>query len=357
MIKSKQKVFKKVKDLEEEEEEIEDKDHSNDDDDDDEDDVEEQEKDDDENENDDEEDDEEEEEEDDDEDHQQIVSNLKADVVDYAKEIEQSGVIYISRLPPFMKPQKVRHLFSEYGEVRRIYLTPERKSMRKARLASGGSRSDKYLDGWIEFADKRIAKAVALSLNNTQLGGKRRSMYYDMIWNVKYLSGFKWHQLTEKIAYDRAVREQRLQHEISAVKRETTAYMKNSTQAQKLEAMRRAREKRVAAQSDSRMPSSNSTSSSSNTSSSKISTTTTTTPSNASNHVSLSSDSKPRTFATTIRQRPVVRSSMGVFDASLLAHVVPQSASSSHRTKRTNPTHSQDKSKKIRNKSIPVFIS
>jgi ESF2/ABP1 family protein len=38
---------------------------------------------------------------------------------------EQTGVIYISRIPPFMKPIKLRHYFSAYGTVGRIYLQAE----------------------------------------------------------------------------------------------------------------------------------------------------------------------------------------------------------------------------------------
>ena len=35
------------------------------------------------------------------------------------------GIIYLSRIPPYMKPLKVRQMFSEYGEVGRIFLQPE----------------------------------------------------------------------------------------------------------------------------------------------------------------------------------------------------------------------------------------
>lgn len=35
------------------------------------------------------------------------------------------GVVYLSRVPPFMKPHKLRHLLSPYGSVGRIYLQPE----------------------------------------------------------------------------------------------------------------------------------------------------------------------------------------------------------------------------------------
>ena len=38
---------------------------------------------------------------------------------------EKAGVVYISRIPPGMRPTKVRHLMSAYGEVGRIYLQPE----------------------------------------------------------------------------------------------------------------------------------------------------------------------------------------------------------------------------------------
>ena len=35
------------------------------------------------------------------------------------------GIIYLSRIPPYMKPLKVRQIFSEYGEVGRVFLQPE----------------------------------------------------------------------------------------------------------------------------------------------------------------------------------------------------------------------------------------
>ena len=38
---------------------------------------------------------------------------------------EGAGVIYISRIPPGMRPTKVRHLMGAYGEVGRVYLQPE----------------------------------------------------------------------------------------------------------------------------------------------------------------------------------------------------------------------------------------
>lgn len=34
------------------------------------------------------------------------------------------------------------------------------------------------------------------------LGGKKRSSFYYDIWNIKYLSKFKWDDLTEEIGMD-----------------------------------------------------------------------------------------------------------------------------------------------------------
>ena len=38
---------------------------------------------------------------------------------------EKTGVIYISRIPPGMRPTKVRHLMSQYGEIGKVYLQQE----------------------------------------------------------------------------------------------------------------------------------------------------------------------------------------------------------------------------------------
>lgn len=43
----------------------------------------------------------------------------------YRDELAQRGVIYMSRIPPFMKPNKARNLLERYGEVTRMYLAEE----------------------------------------------------------------------------------------------------------------------------------------------------------------------------------------------------------------------------------------
>lgn len=35
------------------------------------------------------------------------------------------GIVYLSRIPPFMQPQKVKVLLSQFGTIGRVYLQPE----------------------------------------------------------------------------------------------------------------------------------------------------------------------------------------------------------------------------------------
>lgn len=44
-----------------------------------------------------------------------------------------------------------------------------------------------FTEGWIEFESKKVAKYVASSLNNTQISTRKKSKFYDVIWNIKYL--------------------------------------------------------------------------------------------------------------------------------------------------------------------------
>lgn len=71
--------------------------------------------------------------------------------------------------------------------------------MRKKRIHSGGNRKKIFVEAWVEFRDKVDAKRVASVLNNSPIGGKKRDRYHDDLWNVKYLSKFKWHHLKEKL--------------------------------------------------------------------------------------------------------------------------------------------------------------
>ena len=118
-------------------------------------------------------------------------SSLKKDAIEYRSKIEKRGVIYLSKVPPFMKPNKVRSLFEQYGEVTRLFLQEEDAMARKKRRQSGGNGSKQFTEGWVEFADKSIAKSVAESLNGSRIASKKGDFYHDDLWSLKYLKKFK----------------------------------------------------------------------------------------------------------------------------------------------------------------------
>ncbi|CAD7937728.1 unnamed protein product [Amoebophrya sp. A25] len=136
------------------------------------------------------------------------------------------GVCYLPRLPPYMRPDKIRHLLDtamgKAGAVARIFLRPEDEKAAKHRQKMyNANRKTKYLDGWVEFYDKKKAKKCADCLNATPVGGKKRHNYYrDDLWNIKYLHKFKWSEIKEEERYNRQVRKQRLEQENQRARRE-----------------------------------------------------------------------------------------------------------------------------------------
>lgn len=143
---------------------------------------------------------------------------LRKEAEEYRERLARRGVVYMSRIPPYMKPNKAKNLFQHYGEVTRIYLAEEDILQRKKRKEHGGNASKQFVEGWVEFADKKVAKQVAASLNNTRIGGKKGSFYHDDVWNLKYLKHFKWDYLTEKMAYEKRVKEMKLRAAMMAAK-------------------------------------------------------------------------------------------------------------------------------------------
>ena len=90
-----------------------------------------------------------------------------------------------------------------------------------------------FTEGWVEFTSKRVAREIAATLNNTQVGGKRRSPWYSDIWNIKYLPRFTWGLLNERLAYERAIHKSRLRTEVAIVKRETEHFARSVKQAKR----------------------------------------------------------------------------------------------------------------------------
>jgi len=143
---------------------------------------------------------------------------------DFNAKLKQRGVVYVARIPPRMTPTKIKTMLSDFGEITRVYLAEEDAAARKRRRKLSGNGSKRYVEGWVEFASKKIAKRVAASLNATPMTNDKRSHHHGDLWMLKYLSKFQWSHLTEKVAYERRVREQKLRLETMQAKRETAAY-------------------------------------------------------------------------------------------------------------------------------------
>lgn len=142
----------------------------------------------------------------------------KSELEAFEKKERKKGIIWISRIPYGMTVAKVRHLLSGFGDVDRIYLQDGRaKESGENRVGKKvKSSSAHFTEGWVEFTNKKVAKAVAEMLNAEPIGaasggsggggkggkksgglGMRR--WKDEIWTMKYLSGFKWGMLSEQL--------------------------------------------------------------------------------------------------------------------------------------------------------------
>ncbi|GJE84469.1 pre-rRNA-processing protein [Phanerochaete sordida] len=140
---------------------------------------------------------------------------------------DRMGVVYISRIPPGMRPTKVRHLMSQYGEVGRVYLQPEDPKRTYLRRKFTSTKKVHFTEGWVEFKDKKVARSVAEMLNAQPIGGKKGTRWRDDVWTMKYLPKFKWSMLTEQIAHEAAIHAARLRVELSQSRREQQEYLKN----------------------------------------------------------------------------------------------------------------------------------
>ncbi|KAL8666294.1 MAG: hypothetical protein Q9202_001563 [Teloschistes flavicans] len=155
------------------------------------------------------------------------------------------GVIYLSRIPPSMRPSTVRHLLSLFGTITHLFLTPEAPSQRTARLSHGGPRTNRrriYIDGWIQFQNHKSAKTCVAAINGKTMGG--RGWYRDDVWNVRYLRGYRWEDLMAEVRGEEREREERVRVGLRREKREREGFLKGVEEGKKEETRRKKREDR-----------------------------------------------------------------------------------------------------------------
>ncbi|KAL7828926.1 hypothetical protein SRHO_G00325600 [Serrasalmus rhombeus] len=147
------------------------------------------------------------------------------------------GIVYLGHIPPRLRPKHVRNMLGVYGEIGRVFLQSEDHSIKKKKRKAGVNGS-RFVEGWVEFRDKRIAKKVAASLHNTPIGTRKRSPFSSDLWSIKYLHRFQWCHLSERLAYEQMVYHQRMRTEISQAKRETNFYLASVEKSQTLDRLR-----------------------------------------------------------------------------------------------------------------------
>lgn len=150
------------------------------------------------------------------------------------KKIRKTGVCYLSSIPPYMKPVKLRSVLSRFGKLDRIFLKPEDPASYRKRVKYGGNKKKRFTEGWVEFVKKKDAKLCAQTMNGNIIGGKKSSYYHDDIMNIRYLSGFKWADLTQQIAKENLERQAKMMLEISQQARLDKTFVGNVEKARRL---------------------------------------------------------------------------------------------------------------------------
>lgn len=183
---------------------------------------------------------------------QTVKALTKKNLVATDAAIKKSGVIYLSRIPPFMKPAKLRSLLEIHGKINRIFLAPQDPAAHKRRVRAGGNKKKMYTEGWVEFVKKTDAKRVCELLNAQTIGGKKGNYYRDDIWTLMYLKGFKWHNLTEQIAAENAERSNRMMAEISRTTKENKEFVRNVEKGKMLDGIKSKKAQKTKADDDGR---------------------------------------------------------------------------------------------------------
>lgn len=157
------------------------------------------------------------------------------------------GVLYFSRLPPYLRPNTLRRLLSAHGSIGNIFLTPESPAAYSRRVRSHhGNKKRQYVDGWVEFKHKRHAKACRDAINGRTTAqsmgvGKSRKgagWYRDDVWSVRYLRGFTWDDLMREGRGEEREREEKVRVGLAREKRLRSGFL-DAIESAKIQETRR----------------------------------------------------------------------------------------------------------------------
>jgi ESF2/ABP1 family protein len=145
------------------------------------------------------------------------------------------GIVLLGRVPPGLFPGRVKQLLSGFGcAVTRVYLEAEsaERRARRARESESGSRARRFERGWVEFADRAVARRVAASLNGTAIGyAHSREPYAQDLWVMRYEPRMHWADITAQAEQARETRVQRIKMALARAKRENELFLTRVAQS------------------------------------------------------------------------------------------------------------------------------
>lgn len=159
------------------------------------------------------------------------------------------GVILLSSLPPYLKPNSLRTMLAARGftPITRLFLAPADKPPPGSSNTSTTKRSNRrqtYTSGWIEFPRKSMARRCAETLNASTIGGKKGGWYRDDVWNMKYLKGLRWEDLMEEVRSERKEAEAAREAERRRDEKGRRAFVEGVERGKRMEGVGETRRKR-----------------------------------------------------------------------------------------------------------------
>ena len=151
------------------------------------------------------------------------------------------GVVYLSSLPPYLKPSALRNLLTQRGfsPMLRLFLAPAAKAKNGFSLKKNSRQL--YAEGWIEFKSKKTAKRCAETLNATTVGGRKGGFYHDDIWNMKYLRGVGWDDLMAQVREERREEEVKRMEERRQIANEAKVFLEGVEKGKKARGIEKSR--------------------------------------------------------------------------------------------------------------------
>ena len=139
---------------------------------------------------------------------------------------DEKGILYFSCIPDGVTPTNIQvFLASEFGEVGRLYLTPQNDTSSFASRDHYSKHKKRYKDGYIEFMNKEdaIHAADQLNMKTCSFLGKRHKSS-GQLWNVRFIPKLRWESILEKRESERISREQRLKQRKKLLRNRNTEY-------------------------------------------------------------------------------------------------------------------------------------